>query len=459
MAEVQLEDVPRKVRELFDKGFAALERNNLDYAVNMFEAVLEMEPRLLRARKWLRAAEMRKFTEGGGGGAIKHKVALLTNMPTFLSAQMQLNKNPTQALKLAEKLIKADPLQPKFIALLASAAVAAEMPEVAIQMLEIGREHDSQNIELMRRLGHLYRDNNQTHESRLCFEEVYRMLPNDPVAIKELKDAVTLDAMQKGGWAEAKSHRDLMKDTKEAQSLEQENKAVKTGQDLEDLIAEFQGRVQREPENVNYRRVLAEHLTRAKRFDEALDVLREAQKVTGRADPQVDRAVTNINIAKFDAVIEQARAESRIADAEATEKTKADFIFANAQDLVTRYPNDLQFRYELGVLHYGRGSIMESIEEFQLAQRNPQRRTLALYYLGLCFKQKGQYDIALEQLEKAASELSLMDDTKKDIVYEMGLLLELMGQPDKAVERFKEIYSVDIRYKDISQRIEKSYKR
>ena len=40
--------------------------------------------------------------------------------------------------------------------------------------------------------------------------------------------------------------------------------------------------------------------------------------------------------------------------------------------------------------------------------------------------------------EKAAEELSLMDDTKKDIVYEMGLLHDAMGQTDKAVERFIE---------------------
>ena len=458
MAEVQLEDVPRKVREMFDKGFAALERNNLDYAISMFEAVLEAEPRLLRARKWLRAAEVRKFKEAGGGSS-KHTMALLTNMPAFVMAQMQLKKDPTQALKLAEKLIKKDPLQPKFIDFLANAAVAAEMPEVAIQMLEVAREHDPQNIELLRWLGQLYRDTNQTHESRLCFEEVYRMKPNDPVAIKELKDAVTLDAMQKGGWAEAKSHRDLIKDTKEAQALEQESKAVKTSQDLDDLIADFQGRVKREPENVNYRRALSDYYARAKRFDEALAVLREAQKVTGRADPQVDRAVSNIQIQKFDAMIEQAQTEGRTADVAATEKAKADFIFANAKDLVTRYPNDLQFRYDLGVLYYERGSIMEAIEEFQLAQRNPQRRTRALYYMGLCFKQKQQFDIALEQLEKAASELTLMDDTKKDIVYEMGLLLELMGEIGKAVERFKEIYGVDIRYKDVAQRIEKSYKR
>jgi tetratricopeptide (TPR) repeat protein len=458
MAELQLDDAPRKVREMYGKAYAAVERNNLDYAISMFEAVLELEPRLLQARKWLRAAEIRKF-KAAGGGAGKHMLAFLTNLPTYLSAQAKLKKDPSQALKLAEKLIKADPLHPKFITLLAHVAVACELPEVALQILEIGREHDPQNIEIMRWLGRLYRDTNQTKESRLCYEEIARMRPNDPAAIKDLKDAVATDTMRKGGWEEAKSHRDLIKDTKEAQGLEQENKAVKTGQDLDDLIAEFQARIQREPENVNYRRALADHFSRAKRFDEALAVLGEAQTVTGRADPQVDRAISSITVQKFDLAIEQARAEQRTAEAAAQEQAKADFIFENAKDLVKRYPNDLQFHYELGVLFYERGLTLPAIESFQLAQRNPQRRTRALYYLGLCFKQKGQYDIALEQLEKAAAELTLMDDAKKDIVYEMGLLHDLMGQAAKAVERFKEIYGVDIRYKDVAQRIEKAYQR
>ena len=127
--------------------------------------------------------------------------------------------------------------------------------------------------------------------------------------------------------------------------------------------------------------------------------------------------------------------------------------------MVKRYPNDLQFRYELGFQYYLRKQYNEAIEEFQLAQRNPQRRTRALYYLALCFTQKGQLDIAFEQLQKAASELTLMDETKKDVVYQMGLLADQMGRPDEALAFFKEIYSVDIKYRDIAERIETAYQK
>jgi len=52
-----------------------------------------------------------------------------------------------------------------------------------------------------------------------------------------------------------------------------------------------------------------------------------------------------------------------------------------------------------------------------------------------------------------------MDETKKDILYEMGTLCELMGKPEQAVGHYKEIYSVDIRYKDVAAKVEKGYKK
>jgi len=66
--------------------------------------------------------------------------------------------------------------------------------------------------------------------------------------------------------------------------------------------------------------------------------------------------------------------------------------------------------------------------------------------------------IAAEQLEKAASELHSMDETKKDILYELGLLNEAMGRTEKAHDFFKQIYAVDIGYKEVAQKIEKTYK-
>ncbi len=458
MAEVTLENAPRKARELFDKGFAAMERNNLDYAMDMFLAALEIEPKLLHARKFLRGAEVKKFKDSKSGAAT-HVIAMLTQLPAYLSASAMTKKKPEQALKAAEKLMRADPLCIAFINVLGQAAVAAEMPEVAIQTLEIAKDHYPTNVELMKWLGTLYLEVNKTHEARMVFEEIYRLRPNDPKALKMLKDSAAMDTMRKGGWEEAGSFRDVIKDSREATLLEQESKAVKSSKDLDNLIAETEAKIQREPENVNYRRSLADFYARAGRFEDALACLREAQRTTGRADPQIDRAISSIRVKQFDAQIDELRKAGDEAAAEAKTTEKNDFLLQDATERVRRYPNDLQFRFELGELLFQRDQLNEAISEFQLAQRNPQRRLRALYYLALCFKQKRQYDIAMEQLEKAASEINVMDATKKDIVYEMGTICELMNQPEKAVQYYKEIYGVDIGYRDIASKIEKAYKK
>ena len=458
MAEVAFDDAPRKARELFDKGFAAMERGNLDYAMDMFMASLDIEPRLLRARKFLRAAAVNKF-KASKGGAATHAITTLTGTFTLMSGQSQLKKKPEEALKTAEKLLRTDPFNLTFINFLTQAAEAASLPEVAILTMETAREQYATNIKFLDSLANLYLRANRTHEGRACFEEINRLKPNDPKYIKAMKDAAALDTMQKGGWTEAQSFRDVIKDAKEASLLEQESKAVKSGKDLDALIRDLQTKCAREPENVNYKRSLSDMLARANRYEEALKMLTDAFNQTGGSDPQIDRALSNLKTRHFDYQIAQLNGAGKSSEAEAKQREKVAFLLKDAQDRVQRYPNDLQFKYEYGVLLFEHGKINEAIQEFQLSSRNPQRRIRSLYYMGLCFKQKNQYDIALEQFQKAVSELSVMDDNKKDLLYEMGTTCDLMGDIDKAVNYFKEIYAVDIRFKDVADKIDKAYKK
>lgn len=457
MAEVTMEEAPRKAREMFDKGFAAMERDNLDYAMDMFTSALELEPRLLKARKFLRAAQIKKF-KGKKGGVITHVFSTLAGLPSYVSTQSALKKDPAKALKTAEKLLRMDPLNKMFIRIFTNAAVAADLPEVAIQTLEVAKDFYSNDVQLLKKLGDLYMEVNETHKGRECFEAIVRLKPNDPESIKAFKDATALDTMHKGGWSSATSYRDVMKDSEEAIRLEQQAKAVKTSRDIKDLIAETQSKIEKEPENINFRRHLADLYLRNDQYDEAIETLQEAQKMSGGADPQIDRALSMAQLKKLDAEIVALEQVGDQEGAEAKRNEKNTFQLEDAADRVKRYPNDLQFKYEYGVLLYEHGTINEAIQQFQQAQRNPQRRTRALYYLGLCFKQKEQYDIALEQFEKAASEIGTMDSTKKDILYELGTVCELTGNREKASKYFKDIYAVDIGYRDVAEKIEKSYK-
>ena len=459
MEEITLDQIPRKTRDLYEKAMSALERGNAGYALDMLKQVIDVEPRFSLGRKNLRIAQVKALL-ATKPNAMTHQMASLKGTFTLMGAQGKLKKDPKAALEGAEKLLALDPLNLPFLKFFAQAAEAAEMPELAVQTLEIARPYYAKDVEFLRLLARLYIATNQPGGAKDCYAAVAELLPNDQVAIKNLKDAAALDTMKAGGWNDMKSDfRSKLKDKKEAILLEQQAKSVKGESDIDTLIASRLMEIQREPQNMNFRRALADLYVRAERFDDALKALAEATKAAGRSDPQIERTTSLIKVRKLDAVIAAAKAAGDEAAAAAKEQEKAAFLYEDAVDMVKRYPNDLQFRYELGYQFYLRKQHNEAIEEFQLAQRNPQRRTRALYYLARCFQEKGQPDIAFEQLQKAASELTLMDETKKDVVYEMGVLAEQMGRKDEAIAFFKEIYSVDIKFRDIAQRIESSYKK
>ncbi len=456
MAEIKLEDASRKVRDLYDKGFAAMERGNTKYAMDMLMNVLDLEPRLLVARKLLRAAQVKQF-KAKNGGSMTHVISTIGGLGGVLSAKGAIKKDPAKAIKIVEKLLCTDPLNKTFINLYTEAALAADLPEAALLTLEVGREFYPKDIELLKRLGKLYLDNNLTHKGRDVYELLVALKPNDPVILKAFKDASALDTMNKGGWSEAGSYRDMIKDTGEATRLEQEAKAVKSSKDIDSLIEDSLKKIEQEPNNINYRRALADLYSRAGRMEEALQTLADAQELSGGADPQIDRAISQVKIKQFALEIAELKKAGDTDGAEAKAKEKQAFQMEDAEDRVKRYPNDLIFRFELGVLLYEGGRLNEAIQQFQQAQRNPQKRNRAQYYMAMCFKEKEQYDIALEQLEKAASEMAVLDDTKKDILYELGIICEAMDDKPRAAKYFKEIYSVDISYRDVAEKIEKSY--
>jgi tetratricopeptide (TPR) repeat protein len=79
--------------------------------------------------------------------------------------------------------------------------------------------------------------------------------------------------------------------------------------------------------------------------------------------------------------------------------------------------------------------------------------------LGRCYRDLGMLDLAAKQLEEAAKEITSMDATKKEIVYNLGLVYEQMGEADKSVAAMKQIYEADYGYRDVATRVESSYGR
>lgn len=460
MAEVTLESVPKKIKDMFNRGFTALERGNLDYAIEMFRSCVEHEPGLTKAWKFLRAAEVKRYLKNPPSEFSK-SIAQALKLPTYLGAMGKLKSGKAQqALALAEKLIEQDPVNPKYAKLFAEAAAQSNIPDAAVLTLEVVRDHNPDDVDILNWLGTLYQKVGRTSSARECFEKLCELAPNDADALKRLKDAMAIDSISGDGWEQAAkeggSYRDVLKNKDEAAQLEREAKSQKSDSDADALIADLQTKIKGEPGNINYRRALAKIYLKQKQYDEAVAALQEAIEVNP-GDPELERTLSDVRVRQFKDRIEQLREAGDEDGALAVETELLQFEFNDLQDKVERYPNDLALRYDWGVMLFNNEYYTEAIQQFQLAQRNPKNRVKALYYLALCFKEKGQHDLAMEQLQAASEEVLTMDNTKKDILYSQGEIAELMGDPQKAVEFYKEIYAADIGYKDVAQKIEQFY--
>lgn len=467
MPEENEERIPKKARELFEKGMAALERNNYSYALDMLGAAVDMAPHFPPARQALRGAAINNFLAAHPSALSRkaaHVFAIVGGAADLINATTALKKKPASAMRTMERLMRKDPLNLLFARIFCKAAEQAAAPEAAIQTLEMLREHYPENMKLLLWMSELYKNADRLQDAKSCLETIAKLKPNDAAAARALKDVLALESMSRGGWSEAGkeggSFRNAIRDAMEAAVLEQGSKITpKAESQVGMLLHDAQAKVNAEPENMTNRRTLSNLFLQANRFDDAIYTLQEGRRLSGTADPQIDRAIAAIRMKQFDHDIGMLVENGDRAGAEKKKAEKQEFRAKDLAEQVERYPNDPHIRFDFGELLLEQDDIDEAIRQFQISQRSPQHRIRSFYYLGLCFMKKGQFDIALEQLEKACGELPQMNETKMEITYAMGEALTALGRREEAVNRYKEIYRVNISYKDVAQKMENAYKK
>ncbi len=451
--------VPQNVKNLHNKGLAALERDNLDFAIEIFFKCVELAPSYLAARRNLRLAEVARFKRARKG-PLAHHLASLQGLPHSMKLQAFLKTGKSQeALIAAERLMMIDPLHIGFGRLFARASVAAALPDAGVMTLEIMREHSPSNIDVVEALGRLYHTTKNYRAARDCLAKVALLRPSNVEVAKLLKDSEALITLN-AGWEEAdrdgKDYKSVLANKEQAVQLERSGKAVKTEEDAEALIKEARAKIEAEPANLNYRLHLGHLLVQQKRFDEAIEVYQEARKANP-ADPELDRRLNNAVVARFDAEIERLRAAGDEADAAARETERNQHVFDELAERVQRYPNDLRLRFELGMQYFQYEYFDEAIQQFQLAQKSPKDRVQALFHLALCFRRKGLFDMAAMQLEQALELLPSMNAEKMGVVYELAEIYQEEGKLEEAARLFKEVYRVDVTFRDIDAKIKGIY--
>ena len=455
--EITRAELPKNLQDLLLKALGAVEMKNHKYTVSLMQAVLREAPGYVEGRKILRKSEIamsggkkKKGLFGGGGFSV-------------MKLQAQSKKDPVSVLDPLEKELEKDPYNGPANELLFDTALRLNMLDTAAFALETIREGAPENTKLLHKLAEFYLNRDMPLEAAGVYKDITKNDPTDTDALKGEKDATARASMQKqrtesGEYVLSKA------DDEATLELERASRAALTGEQLAERVAELLGQYGEDPNNVEVVKDLATAYEHQEDWPNAATFFNWAHELSAgdialknKASYMQDKAAefeirqlekeaaTNPDNEEVQARLEELRS-TRIAE-QVDERKKR----------IEQNPTDPQMRFDLGLALYHAGEFSEAIPHLQQATRNPHIRTRVLLLLGKTFDAKDMHDLAVKQLTDANAELHGMDGTKKEVLYELGLIHSKVGANDEALECFKQIYEVDYGYRDVAARVEGSY--
>lgn len=457
MPETTETELPSSVKPIWLKALTAVQTNNHAYAITLLQNVVKDQPAFLEGRKLLRQCAITL----SDGTKKKSLFGLQTGM---MKVQGSAKKDPLGALPLIEKELEKDPFNEAANDLLYDVAMKLEMPDTAAFALETIRRGVPENAKLMHKLAAHYLALDKPELAVDVFNDIIRYHPTDGVAIKGSKDASARASMMKARWDENADMRTLMKDAAQFEELEKASRTGLTREQLEDRRDKTVERYNQDQNNLPVVKELASLYEQLEDWHNAHSFFSWAHSLSNgdvalatKAASMKDKAIEK-DLKDLQAAVEAdpTNEELRTALASRTAERVTEQVH-EAQSRVDQNPTDPHLRFQLGQALYQAGDYSSAIPHLQQATRNPHIRTKVLLLLGRTFKAKSMFDLSIKQLSDALADLHAMDATKKEILYEKGLIHEETGDKTSALDCFKQIYEVDYSYRDVANRVESSY--
>ncbi|MDR2429526.1 MAG: tetratricopeptide repeat protein [Puniceicoccales bacterium] len=462
MAKTLLKDIDPRRQKQAQAAEQAL-RTNPQYAVEIAQGLLASHPDCVELRRLLRKAQ--KFVHATPGKGLA-KLFSGVGLGGLLGNSKLVENKPEQAIEKAEKALAQKPTDATANKLLATAAEKLGWYDTAAFAYEELILVDPKNLAhpIAAANAHI-KDNNHDEALRIA-DEALKRFPGNGELQEIARRASVAKTVQRGQWEGDGDYRNKLKKQGEAVDLEKGNRIVQSAEDAARIAAEYEEKIAADPENVDYYREAIRQYEILGNLDQAILTLQRARQTTiGRADAALEKQEHELSIRLYaqrvDTLEKQLAADpgntALRAEYEQERANELAYKLHITQSLVERYPNDYGYRYNLGIILLQTGNNDDAIQQLQIAQRNPKNRHSAMLNLARAFINGNKFDLAADQLQTAKSEILTMNDTKKEIIYELGGALEKLGRDKDAQDEYKSIYMIDAGYKDVARKMNAYY--
>jgi tetratricopeptide (TPR) repeat protein len=438
------------------RGTEAMQKQNWDYAIEMFGTCVNIKPENKVYRQTLRGCLQRKYDNNktGAGGFAKTKLMGIRGRIKKARAKEDWDEMD----KAAEEGLKLNPWDVGLNVDLGESAQKRDFMEVAEYAYKSAFEADPKNKEIALKYVEILKVRANYTDANKVLTMLCRVHPDDMQLQRLLTQTQTTQVTEEGGFDDAESTRDVR-----AKSSHQmrAGESVAPGQSEED---DLRHAVRKEPDKIEHLQKLAAYYRKERKLDQAREILQKALEMSGGdyayreqlEDVELDMLRKNRELAKeaFDAKPGDATADKNYKDLERDLVKRELEVYLSRED---RYPKDLKLKMEIALRYMRFQKWTEAIPRLQKAAQDVRVKAQALAHLGMCLYKDGKASLARGQLERAIPELDYDKDPKlfKDAHYNLGRILEELGDPATAEKHYGEILVVDYEYRDARQRLEK----
>ena len=432
------------------KAEEAFRRRNYDFAVEVYQQLLEIDPDQGEARAGLRQA-LRKRHEAKKGGKLLRAIGGAG--PLAMAKTLRKAGKHAACAKALETYLAQNPVDAEANLMLGTALEAAGHFKSARAVYEFVAEIDPRNPDGLKRAGAMsYREGD--HSAALqYYERALEADPRDQEALKARKDLAADMALSDGGYENLKHSRDAIKDKDEAIVLERSRRRHMSTEDLEAERDRLEGLYADNSSDADVMLELAGVHERLKDYESALDMVDRALSLRRDSFDLLSRA-GDLRIKLMKRSIAKADKDGDADRASELERGLVELEVAEFRKRVDMHPGDAALRLKLGKRMMRSDDLDAALAELQKANADPRIRRESMFLMAQCFQRKGFVDLARKEYERSIEGVTDVDDRAKEVLYNLGSIAETEGKEGEARSFYARVYEVDIGYRDVAAKME-----
>jgi tetratricopeptide (TPR) repeat protein len=436
--------------EHIQKAEEAARRRNYDFAVELYQQLVELDADHADARAGLRRVLKKRAEQKQGSKLLR---ALGGAGPLAMAKTLRKAGRHEASAKALESYLASNPLDEEANLLLGMALEDAGHFNAARVVYEFVAEIAPRNGEGLRRAGAMMHKKGEHAKALEYYERALEADPRDQEALKARKNLAAETALERTSAAGIEHSRQQIRDKAEAHALERSQRLHLTPEELRAELERLEARYADEPSNVDLMLEMADLQEKLKEPDAALDLVQRALSYRKQSADLLARAA-DLKLKVLKRAVARASREGDEARANELERELHAAEVESYRERVRVHPGDAELRLQLGKRLLRAGELDAAAAELQRAVNDPRVRREAHFHLADCFKSKGFLDLARKEYERALEGQSL-DERGKEILYNLGAIAEAEGDAAQARASYARIFEADIGYRDVAAKMER----